>query len=533
MNPAKIKYLPFILFILLSCSLSTLKAAKNTQITYTISFPEAKAHYAEIEMDIAGLNQPQLVLKMPVWAPGSYLTQEYAKNVESITAASDSKLLSVIKTRKNIWNVNTAGISSLKIRYRIYTFEQTAENSFIDYSHAYLSAPGIFLYSAGMLHQSSVIHIKPYKNWTRISTSLNPVKDDPFTLYAPDYDILFDSPIEIGNHDIFTFNTNGIRHEMAMYGGGKCDKERITKELTKIISAESDIFGENPNKRYVFIIHHTDREAGSAEHLNSSVIQIPGRVYADGTDYHRFLSGLSQEYFQLWNGKRLMPASLMSLAYDREINSTELWLADGISHYYQNLIMQRAALYPTANYLENIAGEFNRLMNNPEGTDEYQINANADVWEKFYRHKGNYEGDRTISAIRGSVIALMLDLEIIKYSEGQRNLDDVMRYMYVTYYKQLKRGYTSKEFKAALEVFTGQNLNDFYKKYVTGMADMDPNQYLNYAGYKLSDRKESVDNESAMVLAAPGNGRIRYAIEDLSPRLSASQLLVRKKWLSL
>jgi predicted metalloprotease with PDZ domain len=221
MNANSIKQLGLLFFIALCCCLSSGKAEDRTQITYTISFPKAKEHYAEIEMDITGLNQPQLVLKMLVWPPESYLIQEYVKNVELITATSNSKKLSVTRAHKNMWNVNTSNISILKIKYRVYTFEQIVRNSFIDHSHAYLSAAGIFLYSTGMFHQASTIHIKPGKDWTNISSSLNPMNDDPFTLYAPDYDILFDSLIEVGNQNIFSFKTMGIKHNAVISGGSK------------------------------------------------------------------------------------------------------------------------------------------------------------------------------------------------------------------------------------------------------------------------------------------------------------------------
>ena len=208
-------------FLLMS---STTEAAGTLQISYTVSFPEAQAHYADIEMDIKGLAQNKLNLKLPVWTPGSYLIREFSKNVESFTAQNGSKAVDVIKTSKNTWQVNTQGLTSVKIKYRFYAFEISVRTAFIDVTHAFLSTSGMFFYPEGGLNLPSTIKIKPYKKWDKVSTSLEMVGNDPFTVRAPNYDILYDSPIEVGNQDIFGFEAVGVKYEVAMYGGGNYDK---------------------------------------------------------------------------------------------------------------------------------------------------------------------------------------------------------------------------------------------------------------------------------------------------------------------
>ena len=176
---------------------TTSKAAGNTQISYTVTFPEAQAHYADIEMRITGLNQNIIDLKMPVWTPGSYLIREYAKNVESFSAEANDKPLDSRKIRKNIWQITTKNISAIKVKYRVYAFELSVRTSYVDASHGFLSTSGIFMYPDGMLHHPSTIHIVPYKSWTKVSTSLDMVNGDLFTLHSPDYDILFDSHVNV------------------------------------------------------------------------------------------------------------------------------------------------------------------------------------------------------------------------------------------------------------------------------------------------------------------------------------------------
>jgi len=471
---------------------TTGNAADNTQITYNISFPEAQAHYADIEMKISGLKQNELELKMPVWTPGSYLVREFERNIESLSASANGKPLAAVKTRKNIWQLRTAGISSVTVKYRVYAFEISVRTSFIDASHAFLSSPDMFLYPGNMLHAPATIHIKPYKDWNTVSTSLEKVNGDAFTRHSPDFDILFDSPIEIGTQDVFDFDADGVHYEVCMQGGGSYDKDRLKKDLAKVVAQEVAIFGENPNKHYTFIVHNALKSGGGLEHLSSTTLGASRDAYATERGYQNFLSLAAHEHFHLWNVKRLRPIVLGPFDYDNENYTTNLWIAEGFTAYYQDIIVRRTQLYTPENYLGVLAEDINLLENSEGAKVQTLAQASYDAWIKAYRPNEN-SGNSTISYYtKGSVIALLLDLEIIQDSKGQYSLDDVMKYMYNEYYKVKKRGYTDAEFKAGLEKFAGKNLNGFYAKYINGLNPVDYNHYLGFAGYKISD--ELADN---------------------------------------
>ncbi|MGZ3763611.1 MAG: M61 family metallopeptidase [Mucilaginibacter sp.] len=487
---------------------STSKAAGNTQITYTVTFPEAQAHYADIEMNISGLKQNILDLKMPVWTPGSYLIREFAKNVESFSAEANGKVLDTKKIRKNIWQVSAAGISAIKIRYRIYAFELSVRTSLIDAAHGFLSTSGMFIYPAGMLDQPSTIHIVPYKGWTKVSTSLEAVNGDPFTLHAPNYDILFDSPIEVGNQDVFDFEASGVKYEVAMCGGGNYDKERLKKDMPKIIEQETAIYGENPNKRYVFIVHNTLKGGGGLEHLSSTVLGASRDNYTNDRGYQGFLSLVAHEHFHLWNVKRLRPIALGPFDYDNENYTTDLWIAEGFTAYYQDIIIRRTNLYPPDNYLNVLAGDINYVANQPGNKIQSLADASYDAWIKYYRPNENSVNTNISYYNKGSIMALMFDLEIINDTQGKFCLDDVMKYMYTTYYKTKKRGYTDLEFKQGLEKFAGRNLDEFYKKYIYGLADIDYDKYLGYAGYHLVDEFAGNNDPNLGITTNTANGKI-------------------------
>lgn len=494
--------------ILLGMNTTNSEAAGNTQISYTVTFPEAQAHYADIEMNISGLKQNILDLKMPVWAPGSYLVREYSKNVESFSAEANGKSLDYKKIRKNIWQIPTVNISAIKIKYRVYAFELSVRTSFIDVNHAFLSTSGIFMYPADMLHQPSTVHIVPYKGWSKVSTSLEKVAGDPFTVHSPDYDILFDSPIEVGNQDVFGFDVGGVKYEVAMCGGGNYDKERLSKDIPKIIEHEAAIYGENPNKHYVFIVHNTSKGGGGLEHLSSTVLGATRDGYNTDKGYQGFLSLVAHEHFHLWNVKRLRPIALGPFDYDNENYTTDLWIAEGFTAYYQDIIVRRTNLYPPDNYLGVLAADINYVANQPGNKVQTLAEASYDAWIKYYRPNENSVNTNISYYNKGSIMALLFDLEIINDTKGKYSLDDVMKYMYDTYYKTKKRGYTDLEFKQGLEKFSGKNLDEFYKKYIYGLDDINYDKYLGYAGYHLTDEFAGNNDPNLGVITATTNGKI-------------------------
>lgn len=482
-------------------------AAGAVQISYTVTFAEAQAHYADIEMNISGLSQNTLNLKMPVWTPGSYLVREFAKNVEAFVAMANGKLLPAPKVTKNCWRINTTGLQALSVKYRVYCFENSVRTSFVDASHGFLSTTGVFMYPDKMIHEPSTIHIVPYKGWATVSTSLEAVNGDQFTRHAPNYDILFDSPIEVGNQDVFGFNAAGVKYEVAMVGSGNYDKERLKKDMAKIVEQETAVYAENPNKYYVFIVHNYARGGGGVEHLSSTVLGAVRDGYAIESSYQGFLSLVAHEHFHLWNVKRLRPIALGPFDYDNENYTTNLWIAEGFTAYYQNIILRHANLYPPESYLKSMEAEVNTLENQPGAKVQPLADASFDAWIKAYRPNENSVNTTISYYNKGAIVAMMLDIEIINDTKTQHSLDDVMRYMYNTYYKLKSRGYTDLEFKQGLEKFAGKSLDSFYENYIYGLTPLAYNQYLGYAGYTTTDELAAGNGPSLGISIGYSNGK--------------------------
>lgn len=481
----------------------------QNKIAFEISFTEPQAHYAEVVMNISGLKADHIDLKMPVWTPGSYLIREFSKNVEDFRAFDSSgKVLPFEKINKNTWRISLANSGKLKVTYRVYSFEISVRTSFVDESHAFLSPTGIFMYPDGQLKAASEITINPYQSWSKISTGLEKLSSKPNTFLAPDFDVLYDSPFEIGNQDIFEFDAEGVKHEIAMYGGGNYDKEILKRDMSKIVKEQTKTFGVNPNKRYVFIVHNFNSGGGGLEHLNSTVLGASRNAYNTEAGLLRFLALVSHEYFHLWNVKRLRPVALGPFNYEQENYTRSLWIAEGFTAYYQDIYTKRAGLQSPERYLMSLANSISSVENQPGNRVEAVSDASLDAWIKQYRPNENSPNSTISYYSKGALLALIMDLEIIQATQARAGLDEVMKAMYDEYYTKMDRGYTDAEFKAMLEKVSGKSFEDIYRDYVNGVKTIDYNKYLGYAGFTLIDDAAKGNDAYLGALTALKDGKI-------------------------
>lgn len=488
--------------------MSSTLIAQN-KIAFEVSFTEPQAHFAEVQIIISGLKTQFFDLKMPVWTPGSYLIREFAKNVEGFKALDSSgKQLPFEKINKNTWRIANSKSEKVKVCYRVYSFEISVRTSFVDELHAFLSPAGIFMYPDGQLKTASEIIVNPYKTWSKISTGLEKVASKPNTFYAPDFDVLYDSPFEVGNQDIFEFEAEGVQHEVAMYGGGNYNKEILKRDMAKIVVEQTKTFGINPNKRYVFIVHNFNTGGGGLEHLNSTVLGASRNSYNTEAGLLRFLGLVSHEYFHLWNVKRLRPIALGPFNYEEENYTRNLWIAEGFTAYYQDIYTKRAGLQSPDRYLINLATTISSVENQPGNRIEAVSDASFDAWIKQYRPNENSANSTISYYSKGALIALIMDLQTIHSTQAKAGLDEVMKAMYDEFYTKKDRGYTDAEFKLMLEKISGKSFQDVYNDYVNGVKTIDYNKYFGYAGLTLTDDAAKGNESYLGVVTALKDGKI-------------------------
>jgi predicted metalloprotease with PDZ domain len=474
------------------------------EISFTVAMTKPHTHLFEVEIDVKrsaqAPNEERLI--MPVWTPGSYLIREFERHVQDFSATDAAgQALKWEKIDKTTWRISTGGAKEWKASYRVYANELSVRTSELNSDHAFWNNANLLMYLDGFLKSPSTLHVLSPQAW-KIATGLPAVPGVRNTFRAENFDILYDSPVEVSNFKSIAFTYKGVLHRIVIDGEGNYDPERVRQDVQKIVTTQIELMGgEIPYRDYTFILHLREDAGGGLEHLNSTALGYPrfGFKIVGGDrltsaapagggdsdrDYRGFLSLVSHEYFHLWNVKRIRPDALGPFDYTKENYTKLLWVAEGITDYYSEISLRRAGLISDKEFLAAAAKSFRNLQMTPGRLVQSAEESSFDAWIKYYRQDENSINSQISYYDKGAILGLLLDLEIRKHSNGARSLDDVMRYLYNESYKK-DRNYTPEDFQKACETMAGASLSDFFAKYVRGREELDYNGALSAAGLKL------------------------------------------------
>jgi predicted metalloprotease with PDZ domain len=450
--------------------------------------PQPDNHTFHVIFRSEGLKGELQDFKMPVWSPGFYGIGNYSRNVSNFRAEDGARhALPWEKVTKDTWRVAAGNASTIVLNYDVYGATSFAANTYLGDDRAYISPSGMFVYIPEMTHHPVTVAIQLPSNWKQISTGLEPISGKSNTFYASDFDVLYDSPILMGNQEYLHFDVKGVPHYVAIENvSAKVDRQKMIADLQKMVTAATQLIGAVPYKHYTFLL--MGRGNGGIEHLNSASIQFDGNSLDTPEGYLHWLGYVSHEYFHNFNVKRIRPIALGPFNYDMENLTNMLWVSEGLTVYYENLVLVRAGLMTRDQYLDDMKRSIASFENSPG--HHYQ-SATESSWNTWNAGSG-VGGDRntTISYYQnGAMLGAMLDLKIRAGSMNRRSLDDVMRALYNKYYLQRQRGFTDAEFRQECEAAAGGDLSEVFS-YASTSTDVDYAKYFALAGLKLETTSE-------------------------------------------
>lgn len=497
-------FLPAALLILVCSGVTNAQDGGVKNIAFTVSMSKPHTHLFEVEVRIendSNYAPRQEVLVMPVWTPGSYLIREFERHVQDFEANDASgRPLNWEKVNKNSWRVTTNGAREWRATYRVYANELSVRTSELNSDHAFWNNSNLLMYLDGRLKHSSTLKVNPANGWN-VGTGLPALAAKEHTFYATDFDVLYDSPVEASNFKILAFMVKGVPHRIIIDGEGNYDPERMRADVQKIVETEVGVMGDEiPYHDYTFILHLRANAGGGLEHLNSTALGYPRFGFkitpsdratsaapnadAPERDYRGFLSLVSHEFFHLWNVKRIRPDALGPFDYTKENYTKMLWVAEGITDYYADVVLRRAGLISDEDYLKSTAKAIQSLQETPGRLVQSAEESSYDTWIKFYRPDENSANSQISYYDKGAILGLLLDLEIRKDSKGTKSLDDVMRYLYTEYFRK-NRNYGPGDFQKACELMAGAGLDQFFGRYVRGKEELNYDAAFNAAGLRL------------------------------------------------
>jgi predicted metalloprotease with PDZ domain len=482
-------------------------------IFYTITPIDPAAHLFEVALTIDTPAPEGQTVSLPAWIPGSYMIREFARNIVRIRAESRGETVALEKIDKHTWQAAPCR-GPLVLTYEVYAWDLSVRAAHLDQTHGFFNGTSVFLSVHGMEGMQHVVDIRrpegdEYKAW-RVATALPELKAKRYgfgTYVAGGYDELIDHPVEMGTFALATFKAHGVPHDIVITGRvPNLDMVRLSNDLKKICEAQIALFEPKtrraPMQRYVFMTMAVGDGYGGLEHRASTALicaraDLPvtgNKAMSDG--YRTYLGLCSHEYFHTWNVKRIKPAAFAPYDLRSEGYTSLLWLFEGFTSYYDDLMLARSGVIDEAAYFKLLAKTINGVLRGSGRTKQSVAESSFDAWVKYYRQDENSPNAIVSYYAKGSLVGLGLDLTIREQSKGRKSLDDVMRAMWERYGrdfyegKVLGQGIAEAEVEALFEEISGVRLKRFFERYVHGTEDIPFDKLLAPFGVKLADDRK-------------------------------------------
>jgi predicted metalloprotease with PDZ domain len=437
---------------------------------------DRKAHLFAITLTVA---EPAALqrLALAAWIPGSYLLREFSKNLQQLRAQQGRRKLVVRQLDKAGWEVDCTPGKPLVLRYEVCAYDNSVRTAWLDADRGFFNGTSVCLQVEGQVdapHALEVVAPPAAADGARWScaTALQPTRIDRqgFGSYlAADFDDLADSPVEMGPFWSAEFEACGVPHRFVVAGAPAAfDGERLIADTQAICETQmrfwhGDKVGKRggpkpPHERYVFMLNAVDDGYGGLEHRHSTVLictrrdlpQLGTRKQPEG--YTTLLGLVSHEYFHTWNVKRLRPVEFARYDYGRENYTELLWLFEGFTSYYDDLLLRRAGRIDDATYLRLVNKTINQVLQTPGRLVQSVAQASFDAWIKYYRQDEQTPNATVSYYTKGALVAMCFDLTL--RAEGKGTLDDVMRLLW----KQTDGGpIAESDVAAALEAVGGRS----------------------------------------------------------------------------
>lgn len=489
--------------------LASTQVFAQAPVTYKVSFPAPEHHYAQIEVTFADAPSGTLQTRMSRSSPGRYALHEYSKNVFDLRAF-DGKGKELTATRPNPYQWDIAGHDgTVRVVYKLYGDHVDGTYLAIDPTHAHMNMPATLLWARGFDRRAVRITFQPPKGSSWVpATQLFPT-DDPWTFTAPNLQYLMDSPTELSAQTIRSFkvrNPDGKEFTIRTaihHDAGDREIDEYVAGTEKIVREQAAVFGEYPEfdgGTYTFLGDYVPWGGGDGmEHRNSTVVAAPVSLRGPGMVLD-VLDTVSHEFFHAWNVERIRPASLEPFNYEEANMSGELWLAEGFTQYYGNLIMARTGLLKREQVVAGLASAANAVLTGAGRQFRSAV--------EMSRHAPFTDAARSVDRTNfsttfisyytyGSAIALALDLSLRERSGGRITLDDYMRALWRSHGKPggaepgvVAKPYTIDDALDRLAGVSGDRkfADEFFRKFVRGRDVADYERLLLQAGFVFRSR---------------------------------------------
>ena len=475
--------------VLATLSLPAASAAQRrpapAPIRYTVRIPAPDTHLAQISASIPTGGKKSVDLMMAVWSPGYYVQEKYATHVSNLSAHTpDGRPLDVQKPQPNRWNVSTHGASTIILSYTLVCDHRSVTGDWVDTTMAILNGPATYITLAEHAAREHDVALELPSRWKQSATSLAAAADSlPNHYQASSYDELADSPIIAGNISFHEFEVAGAKHYLADIGEipPQWDGALAAQNLEKFVTADYTFWGFLPFRKYVFL--NVFRQGGGGlEHLNSTLLTSSPKSIGGGD--MRWLQYVSHEYFHAFNVKRLRPIQLGPFDYEHPPTTPSLWISEGLTTYYGNLMVSRGGLGTQQDVLNSLSKAITSVQTSPGRHVQTLEQASLDIFSTGGSGEGGNRNTTVSYYDKGLIAGLLLDARIQHATNGRKGLDDMMRLAYKRYGGA--HGFTPQQWVTTASDVAGTDLTGFFHELLQTTDEIDYSEALEWFGLRFA-----------------------------------------------
>lgn len=455
-----------------SIFLLALAGSSLARIDYTVRVATG-SNQLEFEMVIPS-DGKVVEVQIPNWAPGSYRLSNNRQFIKDVSAIRAGRKVNVTVGEDGAWVVGAGSSGDVILKYSRTTGPVT--------DRMHVTGPAFYMYVKNRIKEACSIKYVLPENW-RSTCGLN-VSGDRFV--APDYDVLADNPVTLGDFISDYYEVNGVKHEIAYFGGdvSKVDRAKVIDYCTRITKAQSDFWSGLPFEKYVW--HFTVMNAADGgwglEHLSSTTIGLAQGV-GEGT-----VSVLCHELFHAWNVKRIRSSVLGPFDYSVLPKTGALWLLEGVTDYYADLLLYRYGIFDEAYFHRSVVANVRTTRSNAQRFEVSPYDSSYRVGEAA-NGQGNSAGFGVNYYNTGWLVGICLDIEIREKTNGKKSLDDLMYALYEQT-KNGKPGFAEGDIRKHLVEIAGSELGVAYDNWVMKPGELPVEAQMAKLGYKFETTVE-------------------------------------------
>lgn len=454
---------------------ATMALSKETaRIQFTVSVPKPGPKVFEVECRLTRHPSKKTELDWAAWTPGYATIWNYGQFVEGLTA-QDGKLhrLAVTKVSVNRWVIESENAGVVILKYRVRAIDPAANlgfaQAYLDSVCGWFNGAALFPQVRGMRNVEQSVRFNFPADWA-VATPMKPGPEgNGYTV--PDFDVLVDSPVQLGHFLRKDFQVDATRVGVVLAGSDSVDMDKLAGMLQTIVGAEFKLMGGSPIDRYLIIYHAAVRGAGGLEHLNATTISAPVAEFFKNDSWLKVAT--SHEFFHVWNAKRIHPKVFDVYDYSKPVHTRTVWFSEGITAYYADVVLTRSGLITKEDFYKDLAQIIDLYENNP-----------AHRWLSWEDISWNVWNPKVQQGLSVWLLpGWMIDLKIRDVTDNRRSLDDVMRFMNV-WFGEGESGMGEKQIGMICSAVAQKDIRPFFTEYIEKAKSFPYDSLLSAAGLK-------------------------------------------------